>query len=213
MKSSEFERSSAPQYKLKGKVTDETGKPLAFATIKNNSKNEVTRTDTAGRFLLSSADSSATAIVSIAGYETKKAVLQKDKEPVIAMNKNEANPDETAAAFSSQSKKLNSATLKDTVLKNEDSGITTTPFHTLDNTTDFNEYLKENIKPVFDENNKKLSGEVLLSFTVNKKGRPHNIKVIKSSCKACEKEAVKLLENGPGWINENHKLKTVVIKF
>ena len=67
--------------------------------------------------------------------------------------------------------------------------------------------------PVFDEKNNKLSGEVLLSFSVNKTGRPRHIKVIKSSCKACENEAVKLLESGPGWVNENHKLKTVLIKF
>ena len=212
MKSGEFEESPGPPYKLKGKVTDETGKPLAFATIKNNSKNEVTLTDTAGKFLLPSADSSATAIVSVTGYGTKKADLQKDKEPTITLNKSKANISEMATP-SSQSKKLTSAVLKETVLRNEDSGIRTTAFPTLDNTTAFNEYLKENTKPVFDEKNNKLSGEVLLSFTVNKKGRPHNIKVIKSSCKACEKEAVKLLESGPDWINENQNLKTVIIKF
>ena len=126
IKSDEFEKSPASPYKLKGKVTDETGKPLVFATIKSNSKNEVTHTDTAGRFLLPSADSSATAIVSVAGYGSKKAVLQADKEPTITMNKSKADLNETTAALFYQNKKLNNATIKDTVLKSEDSEVTTT---------------------------------------------------------------------------------------
>lgn len=213
MRSGKNQEQALSEYALKGKVTDENGKPLALATIKNKSKSEVTVTDTTGKFLLKSSDSNTTAIVSVAGYETKKVELEKDKEAVIAMNKNNRNLNEVVVSGYAQSQKLNNATSEDKVLKNQGSGITTQSFPTLDNTTDFNEYLKENSKPVFDEHNNKLSGEVLLSFIVNKKGRPHHIKVIRSSCKACEKEAVTLLESGPGWINENHRLKTVLIKF
>ena len=53
------------------------GKALAFATVKNKNKNEATVTDTTGRFLLSSADSNATATVSALGYSTKKCYASK----------------------------------------------------------------------------------------------------------------------------------------
>jgi hypothetical protein len=53
----------------------------------------------------------------------------------------------------------------------------------------------------------------LLSFTINKKGRPRNIKVLKSSCEACEEKAIELLENGPDWIVKKGTPGTVVIKF
>jgi hypothetical protein len=78
---------------------------------------------------------------------------------------------------------------------------------------EFDKYLQEIIVPLFDSNNNKITGEVVLSFTINNNGRPENIKVVKSSCAACEKLAVALLENGPDWIVEKQKWETVLIKF
>jgi hypothetical protein len=68
MKTGKNNNQALSQYSLKGKVTDEKGNPLAFATIKNKSRNEVTVTDTSGHFLLASPDSSTKAIVSVKGY-------------------------------------------------------------------------------------------------------------------------------------------------
>ncbi|HEY5405596.1 MAG TPA: carboxypeptidase-like regulatory domain-containing protein, partial [Ginsengibacter sp.] len=164
LKSGEIKRASSPQYSLKGKVTNENGKPLAFATVENKSKNETAITDTTGRFSLPSPDSNATAIVSVIGYGTKKVALQKDKEPVITMNKSEANLDETVDAGVAQSKKLNDATTESKDFKSKVSGLTASPLSTFDNTEEFNDYLKKNVKPVLDENNSKLNGDVLLSF-------------------------------------------------
>ncbi len=215
LKSGKNDKQALLQYSLKGKVTDEKGNPLASATVKNKSKNQATVTDTAGRFLLPSADSNMTVIVSVIGYETKKVTLQKDKEPVIAMNKSNANFDAFAVTSSVQNKKLMDTTSVYQELNSKTAGIEIKKLPTLSlaNNEKFNQYLNENTQPVYDENNEKLKGEVLLSFTINKKGRPHNIKIVKSSCKDCETEAIHLLENGPDWIGEKQKKKTVLITF
>jgi CarboxypepD_reg-like domain/Gram-negative bacterial TonB protein C-terminal len=201
-----------PKYSLKGKVTNENGKPLVFAMIEN--KNEIAVTDTTGRFLLASTDSNANATVSASGYSSKKVALQKDKESVIAMNENSASLDEVVVSGYGQTKK-SKMTSESKQLNGNVSGIeiTTQEIASSANSDKFDEYMKENLQPVYDENNNRLTGDVLLSFTINKKGRPRNIKVVKSSCKKCETEAMTLLENGPGWIVEKSKQKTVLVKF
>ena len=209
------DKNSSDKYLLKGKVIDESGKPLAFATIKNKNRNEATVTDTSGHFLLASPDSNTKAIVSVSGYEAKLVTLQKDKEPVIAMNQSESNLDEVVVTGYAQKKKSSSTGSKTEKLNGRVSGVEIKSQDTtvLSNNEKFDQYLKANIKPVSDESDTLLAGEVFLSFTINKKGNPRNIKVIKSSCKECEAKAIRLLENGPRWTIEKQKLKTVLIKF
>ncbi len=78
---------------------------------------------------------------------------------------------------------------------------------------EFEEYLQEILVPLLDSNNNQITGDVELAFTIDKKGRPENIKILKSTCEACEKLAISLLENGPDWSKESRKPGTVVIKF
>jgi len=44
------------------------------------------------------------------------------------------------------------------------------------------------------------AGTVILSFSVNKIGRPVQIQVVKSLTKECDNEAIRLLKEGPRWI-------------
>ncbi len=43
------------------------------------------------------------------------------------------------------------------------------------------------------------SSEVQVSFEVDKNGEPTNIKVEKSLCAKCDKEAIRLVKEGPKW--------------
>ena len=104
------------------------------------------------------------------------------------MNKSESNLDEVVITEYGQNKKSGNTGLK--TVESQDIPV-------LSNNEKFDQYINANIKPVYDESDTLLTGEVFLSFTINKKGRPRNIKVIKSSCNKCETEAIKLLENGP----------------
>lgn len=211
----EYDKTGSVKYLLKGRVTDEKGKAIAHASVKDKSMTETTLTDSSGYFMLPSADSNTTATVIVTGYATKKVDLQKDKEPVVAMNKSNSNLDAFAAASSNQNKNLEDTTRSLKGLQSKAAGIEVYKSKTYPLTTNekFDAYLKENIKPVYDENNKHLTGEVLLSFTINKKSRPRNIKVVKSSCSACVTEAIRLLENGPDWIGKRNSVLATLIKF
>ncbi|MEO6452641.1 MAG: hypothetical protein ABIN97_01150 [Ginsengibacter sp.] len=77
----------------------------------------------------------------------------------------------------------------------------------------FNQYIKEKSFHLYNESGDHLKGEVSLSFSISKKGRPQNIKVLKSPCAACADEAIRLLQLGPAWIGRENEQGTVIIKF
>lgn len=80
--------------------------------------------------------------------------------------------------------------------------------------TNFNDYVANNlhapeelkVKPVS-------SGDVELSFDVDKDGVPINITVVKSLCAKCDEEAIRLLKDGPKWKKKKNKKGKVIIHF
>ncbi|HYH16586.1 MAG TPA: energy transducer TonB, partial [Flavisolibacter sp.] len=77
----------------------------------------------------------------------------------------------------------------------------------------FNNYISENIQIPEEVTSKQLKGDVELAFDVNKKGEPVNIRVEKSLCASCDKEAVRLLQEGPSWKKKKKKSGKVKIRF
>ncbi len=77
----------------------------------------------------------------------------------------------------------------------------------------FYKYVRENI--VYSNDScAHARGKVILEFSVNPKTRrPGNIKVKQSLCDSSDKEAMRLLENGPEWIREKGKAIVVEIEF
>ena len=77
-------------------------------------------------------------------------------------------------------------------------------------------YLVNNLKTpdVFKDKQSDVKGEVVLSFEVDKTGTPYNITVKKSLCESCDKEAIRLIKEGPKWKRKAKKGKaTVKIAF
>jgi hypothetical protein len=56
-------------------------------------------------------------------------------------------------------------------------------------------------------------GEVELSFEVNRHGEPINIRVEKSLCEQCDKEAIRLIKQGPKWKRKARKRTRVMVPF
>ena len=203
------------EYVLKGKVTDENGHAVPFASITDKARDKVAVTDTAGRFLFRSKDSSMQATASAAGYASKDVKLKNDTPSTIAMNKTNAGLNEVVVTALGKRKQLKEPAYASKALNGKVPGvqITSPGLQPSGGKEKFDRYLEENLTLTYDENNEPLTGEVVLSFTINKKGRPKNIKVVRSSCEPCEKEAINLLENGPAWIGREHGPGTVMIKF
>jgi hypothetical protein len=82
-----------------------------------------------------------------------------------------------------------------------------------DGTEKFDKYVEDNAVPVLDSNGNRIAANILLSFTLNKKGKPSHIKVVESSCKVCEEEAIRLLKDGPDWVGKKGEEGTVRITF
>ena len=76
----------------------------------------------------------------------------------------------------------------------------------------YQKYLKENLVRPADEKCAQVKGKVVLTFLVNKEGRPFYIKVKESLCESADKEAIRLIQEGPDWINRNKKAE-VTVKF
>ena len=51
-----------------------------------------------------------------------------------------------------------------------------------------------------------------LTFFVNKEGRPFDIKVKESLCKSLDKEAIRLIQEGPDWTYGNQSAE-ITVKF
>ena len=78
----------------------------------------------------------------------------------------------------------------------------------------FDDYVAQNLQLPEEEKQKNISGEVKLSFDVNDAGQAVNIAVEKSLCTECDKEAIRLLQEGPKWIKKKRGKKgKLSIKF
>ena len=86
------------------------------------------------------------------------------------------------------------------------SGVQTTPY-LLEGKEKFDRYIKEHAMSFPDSVN------IVLSFRLNKTRKPSRVKVISSSCKSCEKQAIQLLKDGPDWVGEPGAKATVKIQF
>jgi hypothetical protein len=85
-----------------------------------------------------------------------------------------------------------------------------------DGWTNYDLYLANNLKVPdnFKDKQTGTRGEVELSFEVDKNGEPFNITVKKSLCETCDKEAIRLVKEGPKWKRKARKGKaTVKIAF
>ena len=75
------------------------------------------------------------------------------------------------------------------------------------------EYVAANLKMPDELKDKPSKGEVKLAFEVNREGQPVNITVVKSLCKTCDEEAIRILREGPRWKKKNNKKGLITIRF
>lgn len=76
----------------------------------------------------------------------------------------------------------------------------------------YKKYLKENLIPPTDETCSGMKGSVILTFSVSRKGRPNCVKVKKGLCESADKEAIRLILDGPDWTYGNSSAE-ITVKF
>jgi CarboxypepD_reg-like domain/Gram-negative bacterial TonB protein C-terminal len=222
-------------YNYSGVVQKPSGGPMQNATIRLRNSNTVTQTDKFGRFNFKATDTIASVSIAALGYDKKEVVLNTNAVATLKLDNKNANLDEVVVAgYSTKKKSANvgfSNTDAEKALQGKVSGMKVqsqddkyNPFNKVKGvqidsskfsleSKSFYNYVKENIKPEFDELGNEYKGNVVLSFTVNKKGDPRKIKVVQSLSDKCNNQAVELLEKGPRWFFPKGDVRTVVIEF
>ena len=181
---------------IKGKVTDQKGEPLIGASVMYKGTNIGTVTDVNGEFSLLKKAENKQLTAQYIGYDPVEVPVDTSRTMLIAMNEDQKGLSEVVVVGYGVNKKAN----KDN-----------TP-QPVDGKRKYQKYLKENLVRPTDETCAQVKGKVVLTFLVNRDGRPFHIKVKKSLCESSDKEAIRLVQEGPDWTYGN-KQAEVTVKF
>ncbi len=188
---SSFNTKVAVVGKVRGKVTDPSGEPLVGATVRVKGTNQGTISDENGDFTLKT-DGNRELSVDYIGYESVVLPADTTKDLLIAMNVDDATLDEVVVVgYGSQPK----SSVTGAIMSLKMSG---TPQPSIGRKA-FRRYLKENLVYPSDKECARAKGKVILTFRVDKDGRPESISVKKGLCASADKEAIRLIEEGPDW--------------
>ena len=196
---------------IKGRVTDEKGEPLIGASVTYKGTNIGTITNMNGEFSLVKKDDKKRLTAEYIGYDPVEIRVDTSRTMLIAMNENKQTLNEVVVVGYGAKKNKKSTTLgSDAKVKEQtEKEITLQP---VIGKRSYQKYLKEHLVRPTDEKCAQVKGKVVLTFLINKEGRPFYIKVKESLCESADKEAIRLIQEGPDWIYGN-KLVEVTVKF
>lgn len=221
---------------VRGKVTDENGEPLVGANICYKGTNIGTITDLNGEFSLIKMKGNEDLTINYIGYNRIDMQVDTSQTMLIAMNESDRQTlDEVVVTGYGTRKKVsmvgavstvsiedlkkapgilqNSDTLKESdTLKGSDNSQSSVAPKPVMGMKQYKKYLKKNLIHPTDEACAKVKGKVVLTFRVNKEGRPYFIRVKKSLCNSLDKEAIRLILEGPEWTYGN-KIAEITVKF
>jgi hypothetical protein len=186
---------------FRGRVVDANNNPVPFANITSTRDNAQTYADASGNFNFVSPDTVIDVQVRSLGYESYNTQLRNraDNNQVVLLDDKKG-----LAEIVLSNKKPN------TTARAERGSIKIEGSEPADGWENYDTYLANNVKTPEELKTRQAAGEVELSFEVNKDGEPINIKVEKSLCSDCDKEAIRLLKDGPKWKKKAKKGRTNV---
>lgn len=196
---------------IKGRVTNEKGEPLIGASVTYKGTNIGTITNMNGEFSLVKKDDKKRLTAQFIGYYPVEIRVDTSRTMLIAMNENKQALNEVVVVGYGAKKNKKSVTAGTVVKGNEQANKDITPQPVIGKRK-FQKYLKENLVRPTDEKCAQVKGKVVLTFLVNKEGRPFSIKVKESLCESSDKEAIRLIQEGPDWIYGT-KLAEVTVHF
>ncbi len=206
----EIKESQAPlDRKFMAQILAPDGSPLPFANVNIPDQNMGTYADAKGNVRLISSDSVLQVEIKSAGFISKNVILKSD----IAQNKIMLTEDVNALKDKTQvAGKLSAFGPKRRAVLVPDSVIDVEP---ADGWNNYDTYITNNLKLTEDIVQKKIHGEVEISFEVQSNGALANIKVDKSLCEECDEAALRAVKEGPRWKVKKGKKATgkVKVKF
>ena len=189
---------------IKGKVTDEKGEPIIGASVTYTGTNTGTITDLNGEFTLKKEEGNKELTAQFIGYEPVEIPVDTSRTILIAMNKDKQTLDEVVVVGYGSSKK---STFTGASTKVSSKNQTPQP---VIGKRKYKKYLEENLIRPDDDKCKDVKGEVVLAFFVDRAGKPQNITVVHGLCESADKEAIRLVKEGPKWTFGNLPTRVTV---
>jgi len=182
-------------YVFTGQVTDPQGKPVSFVNIRIRNSAASTYADAKGNYRVMSADSSLTVYLKAYGYQGRTLVLGA-AQPVQSVRLQAGNGKERATTLRPKASAKEEMTKKDEEKGDPDEKPEAEPF---DGWSAYQYYLLNNARMPADAQQQKLRGTVDISFQVAENGRLTDFRVEKSLSPSCDREAIRLVREGPAW--------------
>lgn len=172
---------------FKIQVVDEHNNPVPFATITSIDAKKAATADANGLYATEAPDTNMILVVNASGFRTQSASLNiADSQKKVVLQRNEQQLDEAVVvAKSKKSRNQNKVRLE--------------AVEPLEGWSRFNEYVDENLSQLQEDAEATRSGEILLSFDVDRRGNAINIVVEKPLCPSCDSTAVRLIRDGSKW--------------
>lgn len=203
----EFNNTSQPSSVFRGRVTDVNNIGVPFANVTNPEENTGTYTDANGYFNLTYPDSVLNVQVRSIGFENRTARLKNN----LATNKIVLKDDQNSLSEIVVGNKL-----PNTAMRSRDANRTLEEPEPADGWTNYDMYLANNLNLPDDYKPKPSTyPSVEVSFELDTNGEPTNFKIEKSLCAKCDKEAIRLIKEGPKWKQNasKHGRTMVTINF
>lgn len=182
-----FNTSNKPNI-FRGRVQDVNNAALPFANITNTKDNVGTYSDANGNFILTSPDSVMNVQVRSLGYNNSNVVLRNNPSGNNIVLQDDTHP---LTEIVVSNRNANSIRARSNTMVFEEP-------EPVDGWENYDTYIANNLMMTDILKSKATSGgQVELSFDVDKDGRPVNITVTKSLCDSCDKEAIRLVKEGP----------------
>lgn len=177
-------------YLIAGKISDNRMHSLPFVNIRILHTAKHTYSDAAGNFKLFSGDSSLTAEIKAVGFTTRQVVLQAG----VSVNNIVLLPEVQTLARATNPETQSAK--KKTIAKVPGFGENPNA-EPVDGWGNYATYLINNTQ--VPQRNAGSQGLVDLVFTVAKNGSVSNFSIKHSTCPTCNKEAIRVVKEGPGW--------------
>ena len=176
---------------ITGKITDSNNNPLPFVNIRIGNTASATYSDASGNFKLISGDTLLTVHIKSAGFEPQQVVLHASapSNNIILLPGKNTLAEAVVTGYGTAKKKAVTADENDDAIPEAEPA---------DGWGSYDIYLVNNTRlPGAAQTVSR--GFVDLEFTVDKYGRLSDFKIIHSTCLQCNKEAIRVVKEGPQW--------------
>ncbi|HRO48355.1 carboxypeptidase-like regulatory domain-containing protein [Agriterribacter sp.] len=177
---------------ITGKITDNHNKPLPFVNIRISNTPAGTYSDAGGNFKLLSGDTSLLADIKSVGFQPQQVVLYAGAPVNNIILRPDGNQlsEVVVSGYGTQKKKATAT--------RDESADESPEAEPADGWGNYDIYLVNNTRlpeTAFTASR----GFVDLSFSVDQYGRLSDFKIIHSTCPQCNKEAIRVVKEGPQW--------------